>query len=343
MFSKPPVITDMGITLLLRAANGVKVTFTKFQAGKGFLDPGETEKSMTALKSVAVDDIGITAATGTEEQGYLQLEGRFDNQNDVEEDFLWTELGLIARIDSSGEDDYGEEYLYAYGYDGEYAEMIRSAEGATIVEQNFSAIIAIGDSENVTAYVIPGAAYASREDFEAHVGDLNNPHQVTIQQIGAAAAGHKHAASDINSGTLQLNRGGTGVTDLPALKALLGIGDIGFEIGYFVGDNTLKREISLGFKPSRVFLFLAYRGNFYFDSTYARLAGFACTFAEGDNYYHDGCDGTYRTKSWNDLLNHGHGGAAVTNNGFAVGYYDAFGNTHAINMNGQGYFYIALK
>jgi hypothetical protein len=39
---------------------------------------------------------------------------------------------------------------------------------------------------------------------------------------GKSDAGHKHAASDITSGTLPLARGGTGVTSVAALRNLIG-------------------------------------------------------------------------------------------------------------------------
>lgn len=47
-------------------------------------------------------------------------------------------------------------------------------------------------------------------DLISHIGNRNNPHNVTISQIGAAAASHSHDASAINSGTLAVARGGTG-------------------------------------------------------------------------------------------------------------------------------------
>lgn len=351
MFSKAPVITDTGITLMLRAANGTKIKFTKFQIGSGFLDPGETPKAATALKNVVIDDISITDADDTIEQGYIKLEGKFDNQHDVEENFLWTEVGLIAEIDDEGEDDDGTEYLYAYGYDAEYAELIMAGETATIVEQNFSVIIAIGDTENITAYVLPAQAYATLEDFNAHLADHDNPHQVLYSQIGAAAASHNHSTNDITSGILPITRGGTGVNTLDALRALVGAN---YVIGFFKGTGTLREDITLGFKPSRVVLFAAYREDYIplgaAGTTSSQVsdvnrAGFVCTFAEGENYIHKGCAKERITWDADRLLNVGHGGAAVTETGFAVGCYPniSSANTYAINRSDMGYLYIAFR
>ena len=45
-----------------------------------------------------------------------------------------------------------------------------------------------------------------------HVKNQKNPHGTTANDVGAASKTHDHAASDINSGTLSLNRGGTGAS-----------------------------------------------------------------------------------------------------------------------------------
>lgn len=47
---------------------------------------------------------------------------------------------------------------------------------------------------------------------------------ITPSAIGAAASGHKHAASDITSGTLPVSRGGTGATTFTSGYALIGNG-----------------------------------------------------------------------------------------------------------------------
>lgn len=55
----------------------------------------------------------------------------------------------------------------------------------------------------------------------AHLRANNNPHGVTPKQIGAAAAEHAHSTNDITSGTLPLEHGGTGMTNLDDLKSLV--------------------------------------------------------------------------------------------------------------------------
>ena len=306
MFSKPPIITDMGMTLLVRAAGGEQITFTKFQAGDGILTGDETMRTMTALKNPILTNIQITKAEDTEEQGYVQLSASFNNQTDIQESFRWTELGLIA------EDEDGVEYLYAYGYDNEYAELINAGGSSVVLEQNISAIIAIGESENITANVLPAATYAGREEFLDHKNDEENPHNVTYSQTGAAAAVHTHSAANVTSGILPASRGGTGVNSVDALKALVAPN---YVIGYYKGDNTQRKDIVLGFKPSPVFFCPTAEG--YTAEQYQ----FNFQHIEpGKNIYPSRLPGVCLTEDADTLLSRGLGGAAITDTGFAVGW-----------------------
>lgn len=72
-------------------------------------------------------------------------------------------------------------------------------------------------------------------DLISHIANKQNPHTVTLAQVGGAAVSHTHDASNIASGALPVNRGGTGATSLTtggilkgnstgAFTALTGIG-----------------------------------------------------------------------------------------------------------------------
>ena len=52
----------------------------------------------------------------------------------------------------------------------------------------------------------------SLASLETHVTNKNNPHGVSLDTIGAAAASHTHHADDINAGTLNVDR-------IPSLNA----------------------------------------------------------------------------------------------------------------------------
>lgn len=62
----------------------------------------------------------------------------------------------------------------------------------------------------------------------SHTTNRNNPHGVTIKQIGAAADNHNHTLDSLN-GTLSVEKGGTGATKPEDARTKLGItpGNIG--------------------------------------------------------------------------------------------------------------------
>ena len=68
-------------------------------------------------------------------------------------------------------------------------------------------------------------------DSSNHENNTNNPHKVTAEQVGAAKSTHNHSASDINSGTLDIDRlptvpvanGGTGANTVEKARTNLGV------------------------------------------------------------------------------------------------------------------------
>ena len=339
MFSNVPVITETGMTLLLRAAGGEEITITKMQAGSGVLGTGETPKTMTALKNAVLTDIPITQSEDTEDDGYIMVTGSFDNQNDVQSDFRWTELGIIA------EDGDGNEYLYAYAYDDEYADLIKAGSSDVVAEQTISVILAIGDSENITVYVLPHTTYSTAADFNAHLA-AENPHSVTYSQAGAAAASHNHSAAEITSGTLPIARGGTGATSADGIKNAIGLN---YVFGTFTGNGASRQDVTLGFAPSQVFLWPLYGGgdipNISVSGGDTQMTGRnpsgAYLFGTENNIYRAASGASYATCNANTLFGAGYGGAAVTETGFAVGYASA--GVTWMNVNNKKYLYIAFR
>ena len=150
------------------------------------------------------------------------------------------------------------------------------SKDSRILELEYSIMIFVGEAQNVTAEISESLAYASAAELKAHIGNKQNPHGVTAEQVGLgnvpnvgtddqtpnytiaqslaaltpkeklsvamgkiaravqslidhlknstahitaserskwnnkAASVHNHSATDINSGTLGVARGGTG-------------------------------------------------------------------------------------------------------------------------------------
>lgn len=93
---------------------------------------------------------------------------------------------------------------------------------------------------------VSGAAGAVQTALNTHTADKTNPHEVTREQIGAAAETHVHATSDI-TGVLPVSRGGTGVASFNGSRVLIGgsdpygIGQVAFPSGtqkHFLTQST---------------------------------------------------------------------------------------------------------
>lgn len=90
----------------------------------------------------------------------------------------------------------------------------------------------------------------------SHLSNTSNPHGVTAEQVGASATGHKHSASDVTSGTLPINRGGTGQTTAAGIRNALGLGNTTGALpianggtGATTRADAIKNLLSLGSNP----------------------------------------------------------------------------------------------
>ena len=147
---------------------------------------------------------------------------------------------------------------------------------------------------------------------------------------GKAATVHKHAAADITSGILPVDRGGTGVATLEELASALSVSLEGVKVavGWYNGGSTgqtASKTISLDFTPKAVLVF--HRSGVtseYTGSQTTIYGGLAVT-------------GAAASENGNDFI-------IISNNGFIVkNYGTASAGTYVrANYNGEQYCYIAI-
>ena len=140
-------ITTAGLIVLAKGVAGQKINYTKIGLGDGYLEEGQTPRTLT----------GVVSPKATVDITKLKING------DETEGFYYRELGLYAE----DPDPEVGEVLYCYGNCGDLAEWIPPSGGATIVEKTIDIVTAIGTATNVTAY-IPADAYATKEDYETY-------------------------------------------------------------------------------------------------------------------------------------------------------------------------------
>lgn len=90
--------------------------------------------------------------------------------------------------------------------------------------------------------VIVGKVAKAITDLISHIGSKNNPHDVTLAQLGAAASSHNHDASNINTGTIGVARGGTGKASVTRGALLKGNGTSA--MGEITGAGALHATTS---------------------------------------------------------------------------------------------------
>lgn len=212
--------------------------------------------------------------------------------------------------------------------------------------------IGLGNVENVSPanmviqYTIASALVEpkSGEDMRTFLGKVKkaintlilhlsagNPHSITPSKIGAAASSHSHAASEITSGTLPPERGGTGVTSISKLAEALGSYFKVPVFGYYSGNGTVKRLISLEFTPSAVLL-VDGKGRMYSDGS-----GTCGGLAVGTHGVASLLSGTANESSWSNAYT----ALLIGTNGFWVNYNAE--NKIGTNSTGETYRYIAFR
>ena len=174
MISVAPTITEAGRNLQIRAIAGETITFTRFKIGNGELADTDISALVDLINPLVEFPINEMDKSET---GYLKLTGKFDSTF-ITSDFRWRELGIFCK----GEDDI--EVLYAYSNDGENAGMLKANSTDVVAEQTVALVIAVGDATSVTAILSESVLYAAKTDFDAHVANGTNPHNVTKEQVG---------------------------------------------------------------------------------------------------------------------------------------------------------------
>ena len=159
--------------MVVAALNGDSITFTRAVIGNTTTAPANP----TQLSDVVSPMVTASFTAITEGDNFVTLVAVFDNL-EVETGAYASELGLYAK------DENDNEHLYAYTYVGENADYIPAHDSGRTVQIQMTIVVAVGDAEDVDAVLVDAAAYATREEFEAHINDQNNPHNVTKEQVG---------------------------------------------------------------------------------------------------------------------------------------------------------------
>ncbi len=391
-------LTSGGIDFLAQCMDGgPSPVFEKITYGNG----ENAGKEATQLSNPLVD-VEISACEVKDK--FIELTTVMDNSSLLLEDagitngFRATELGVFI-TDPKNE---GEPILFAYGYDElEDATYIPTAT-AYPFETTDVIMVYIGDTENVSAILNESMTFVTKDYFENHTNDKENPHEVTKNQVGlgfvpnvttndqlptftvaekeeklesgkdtmsvlmgklakivetviahisnkknpheltagdinAASKKHNHKASDMTSGILSVERGGTGVSSYGHL-----ITKIGPYIGSYKGNTSRlgliagKQFIKLGFTPSAV-LIISSKGQMT-DSDVGTRGGLVLNGKNLLSPKVSSANYEKYMKEWNDT----YVAAMIVSDGFYVNTTGIAGYAETNNED-EYYYYIAYR
>ena len=178
---KKSVITTAGLAMLADAMlTDTAITFTKIAVGAGEYT-GEDITAIVALKDQK-QVFDVTKVSVIDDNN-LKIQSRINNDETLVGYYI-REIGIYGRLAD------GKEKLVAITI-AEKADYFPDHDTApvTLIYENY---LQIQNCDKILfQYTFPSGVYALQEDVEAlidHIGDKENPHGVTLAQLGAASA-----------------------------------------------------------------------------------------------------------------------------------------------------------
>ena len=211
-----PRITNEGLAAQIRELDGEGIVFSKFKMGNG--DLPENYKTLRDLMNPIVD-VGITNLEKNETEGYVRLEGVFNNSTSSNS-FNWKEVGIFIK----DPDDPDNDLLYAYGHvsleeNSEIAASIPAA-GSEIYEVKLIYMVYIGEAENISAELAESSIYATKEEVQNHIEDIDNPHNVTKDQVGLGNV--PNVGTDDQTPTVEISESLQEISNGDTMKDIVG-------------------------------------------------------------------------------------------------------------------------
>lgn len=112
------------------------------------------------------------------------------------------------------------------GYTGTEEEFTALLNGLTDINDQTPTYTAANELTELTSgeklSVLLGKVAKGISSLIAHLKDFNNPHKVTLEDVGGAPATHYHSTNDITSGILGLARGGLGADNAEDARKNIG-------------------------------------------------------------------------------------------------------------------------
>lgn len=234
---KYAVITTKGLLLQSKVATGGTIEFTKTKTGAGMVEPVLLQ-AQTALTDERQEFSFAAESTVNKETGTVSLVAVIDNDG-LQVGYDCYQVGIYATDPDDG------EILYAILQSENALAVPAEADMVGwIAEMNMA--MQYGNAENVQI-TMNQAGVISREEYEQHLNNENNPHKVTIEQVCSASDGKL----PVQNGGLYIN---SETTEEDKAEAQEGIAELGYRVktytslsehlGIEVGSETIESIMS---------------------------------------------------------------------------------------------------
>lgn len=163
------VITTEGEVLIAKMLSGqCKIIFTRMEWGDGVLATGEDARNIKGLKHKITESNSMTV---TRDDQIVYVSADFTNQ-ELSEGMYLREKGIYAS-------DGTTEILMVYANNGSLAEYIAPAiEG--LIEKTMRSVMTFNQNDNISVQ-LKSEAFLYKDDFENHLNDSDNPHEVKYE------------------------------------------------------------------------------------------------------------------------------------------------------------------
>lgn len=151
-------ITDVGRSLLSHVQMGAVFTPTKIVVGSGYMPPGKTARTMTAV-ATPVKELSINKKQRTNDSKAI-FGGVYSNQ-DISQDWYFRELALYAKAVYTDGVEIAE-CLYSYGNAGDQADLMPAYTTGQPVERQMDLVVYVGNDAKVDLTIESGV-YLTQE------------------------------------------------------------------------------------------------------------------------------------------------------------------------------------
>lgn len=162
-------LTNNGAVLMTQVAAGRTILFTRVESGSGYTaSPAGLQSVIDKKQDMFLDEVLFENRQATIKTVLSNMQ--------LEEGYQLRQVGVYAKLEG---DEADTLVIIGQQYNGEKIPPY----GEGIIQIEYDIAMKVSGTGNVTIEGV-GTGYVTKGQFQAHLNDHSNPHQVTKKQIG---------------------------------------------------------------------------------------------------------------------------------------------------------------